>query len=405
LTALLGVSGALLLFLMRFRRAWDRRRMRLAAGGALLLGTLLAGIAAYVLSTTPLGAEWRRRLAAVSTVQQRLYYGQSALAMWRDAPIVGQGGGGFALLYPQYRIAGAGEAADPHNWALRILAEQGIVGLALFLAWVAASLAVLRQNARHPLAWTAALGVVLLLFNGLLQHAFATRELYVDFALLLGIVAGAKASVRKIRPRIAHQPLRVCALFLIAGAWPLWIKPDLVQINLDNARTASTDAGLWRAEGNRLQAMAAARRAHEEVQDALRLAPNSPWVHDFLAVLLFFTPELHDPERALAEAHRAIELHPRSAAFHDNLALMYEALGRHEEALGEWEKALALHPLDEVLYAHRAQAYERAGNLDQALEDAYRAATLTMRSSDRYWAAYEALFQKAGRRARGDRRS
>jgi O-antigen ligase len=60
--------------------------------------------------------------------------------MVRDHPIFGVGTGGFEDGYRPYGQSVAGwqgsETADPHNQFLKILGEQGLIGLAAFLFFI-----------------------------------------------------------------------------------------------------------------------------------------------------------------------------------------------------------------------------------------------------------------------------
>lgn len=397
LTAILAVGGGTGLLLLGFReRGLSTHKIRQVAYGIIAVVLIGAAILAVALAFSSLGAEWRRRLAAVSTGTQRIYYARSALSIWSEAPWTGNGPGAFALFYPQHRIQGAGETSDPHNWVLRILAEQGIIGLALSFGWLASTLF---RRTKNIAALTCVLGVLLLLFNGLLQHGFSTREVYLDFALLLGLAAGVIAIDRPFKLVISRIWLAIGFLCIVGLAWPWWIKPDQVRVYLERSKMAMSEASALRSEGLHQDAFRQVQYAQRQAESALRLSPNNPWTHDFLAVLLFYTPGIQNPSKGIELEQQAIRLNPYSASFHDSLAQMYRALGRHDEAFAEWEKAIALHPLDEVLYANRSRAWEQQGNLQAALDDAYRAAKLTMRSPDRYWAEYKRLIEKTGKKS------
>lgn len=387
LTALAAIAGGIFLVFQGLKSSgFSRRQLRLFV--IAIAGLVVIAIAALsiVLATTSLGREWQRRLAAISTGAQRVYYLRSATAIWSEAPIAGSGPGSFALLYPSHRIAGAGETADPHNWAARILAEHGLVGLCLFGCWFIASL---RRVRVETLAMTAGLGALLLLLNGFIQHGFSTREVYLDFSILLGIAASSSPCKRHWRP------MALAAIALMAAlAWPMWMKPDRVETMMDRSQEWLSEASSLRMRGDSLGASLAVKQALGDLHAALELSPEHAAIHDAMAVAYFYSPEVREPQRAIELEQRAIELNPYSASYHNRLAAMLQALGRHQEALSEWDKALSKHPLDEEIYAQRSLAHEQSGNLQAALEDARQAARLTMRSNERYKKRYEELLMK-----------
>ncbi len=73
------------------------------------------------------------------TLQQRIVMWRTAVRMIEDRPILGVGTGGFLDGYRPYMPASGWqrfETGDPHNQFLKILGEQGIVGLAAFLFFI-----------------------------------------------------------------------------------------------------------------------------------------------------------------------------------------------------------------------------------------------------------------------------
>jgi O-antigen ligase len=77
--------------------------------------------------------------AGAGSLQQRMVMWRTTLRMIEDRPILGVGTGGFLDGYrPHMPDLGwqRFESGDPHNQYLKILAEQGIVGLAAFLFFI-----------------------------------------------------------------------------------------------------------------------------------------------------------------------------------------------------------------------------------------------------------------------------
>jgi O-antigen ligase len=96
-------------------------------------------------------AEHYQTSADLTSVGVRLVFYKNTLQIIAKHPVFGVGTGGFRAAYVQ-QVAGekgweAGSTTDPHNQFLKILAEQGIVGLVIFLAFIASAF---RQRVPEP---------------------------------------------------------------------------------------------------------------------------------------------------------------------------------------------------------------------------------------------------------------
>jgi tetratricopeptide (TPR) repeat protein len=80
-----------------------------------------------------------------------------------------------------------------------------------------------------------------------------------------------------------------------------------------------------------------------------------------------------DPEGALADFRRCVELDPGYAEAWNNSGLVRQRLGRPAEALADFEQALALRPDYPEALNNRGQARQRAGDLAGARADFDRA--------------------------------
>jgi tetratricopeptide (TPR) repeat protein len=120
------VVGAALLLAPGLRRY--RRRLLIAAG----LG--VAALTSVGLIALILGPE---RAGVGLSLTVRLEYWEAALAMWREAPLRGLGINQFREYYSAYKATQAEEALHAHNAPLQLLAETGLIGLALFAGTLA----------------------------------------------------------------------------------------------------------------------------------------------------------------------------------------------------------------------------------------------------------------------------
>jgi Flp pilus assembly protein TadD len=97
----------------------------------------------------------------------------------------------------------------------------------------------------------------------------------------------------------------------------------------------------YRAVAYEYRRLEVADKAHEYLDKAAALAPRDSTTYDFRA-RMWRDGGLTD--RALADAHRAVYYAPSSAAAHNTLGTVLQALGRHGEARKEYERAVALDP-------------------------------------------------------------
>jgi O-antigen ligase len=100
-------------------------------------------------------------VAEGSSLGQRVVMWRTTVRMIRDHPIFGVGTGGFLDGYRPY-VRGLGwqdfESGDPHSQYLKILAEQGIFGLAAFLFFIFRALTFPAATPYRQLALAALIG-------------------------------------------------------------------------------------------------------------------------------------------------------------------------------------------------------------------------------------------------------
>ena len=198
-----------------------RLRRRTAGLAGILVGLLLLGLAGGGLDRLP--ASVSQRLASIGQTErawgvtdaevtdgsfstlERIAHWEAAVAMWDEAPWLGQGPGHYALAYRRVHLP---RWSDPlghaHNVYLNLLAETGIVGLAGFLLlWLSLlALALRAASSAAPLRAALGLGLVGILVatsvHSLLDNLFV-HEMTVQLGLLAGLTVAAPRS-EKPRP-------------------------------------------------------------------------------------------------------------------------------------------------------------------------------------------------------------
>jgi len=215
--ALLGLLAGLVLVILRIgRRAW----MPLLILSLLLAVTILQGASTWPFSALAErlyqgSAYLGQNLGAIDitdanfAVIERLAHWQAAWRMFSQRPWLGVGIGQYATIYPTVALA---RWVDPlghaHNYYLHVLAEMGIIGLAVMLAfWTCCFIAVWRRakpkslapDARTSMVYsTAALGTLGYLATHNVFDNLFVHEMYLLVALLMALAMSAPATTKSL---------------------------------------------------------------------------------------------------------------------------------------------------------------------------------------------------------------
>jgi superkiller protein 3 len=110
----------------------------------------------------------------------------------------------------------------------------------------------------------------------------------------------------------------------------------------------------FRAVASEYRRLGVADKAHEYVDKAAALGPRDAVTYQLRARLW---RDGGFPERALSDAHRAVYYAPLSAAAHNTLGTVFQALGRRADARQQYERAVSLDP--NAAYAWNNLCYAR----------------------------------------------
>lgn len=188
LLAGLAVLGAL---------RWGSRRAGMVIGG-------FAVIALVVVLAAPGAVGLDQSLDNASSGRSDLIRG--GVELFTDRPLAGWGAGAFRREYRDHEKASSVRAtAASHTIAITVAAEQGIIGLGLYLALLAVALAQLLRGARRsPVRAAVAAAFVALLVHTLMYAAFLEDPL--AWALLaLGAALAAQAAPASAAERAAAR--------------------------------------------------------------------------------------------------------------------------------------------------------------------------------------------------------
>ena len=295
-----------------------RRRVALLLRG-FAAGVALVAVVALAANAGRIADEFRGeevpnnpgRFASLSSNNRLAWWGE-ARDIFEAHPLVGAGANTFEVARKRYR-ENASSVTQPHSVPLQLAAGTGIVGLALFLALVAAAataaVGAVRRLEGAERDGAAALAVVLVLW---LVHAVVDYDW--DFVAVTGpalFAAGALAAAgrptRRLSSRFAAAAAAVCALAAAVSVATPWL-----------ARQAVLDVSPALERGDVDAARDAAVRARS--LDPLSLGP--------LLARARVEEAARNDEAALAAYRRATELQP------ENPAPWYE-LGLYEFDLGD----------------------------------------------------------------------
>jgi O-Antigen ligase len=271
------------------------------------------------------------------------------LEEFRDHPLTGIGADNFAIPYVQAR-RGDEEPLYPHSLAVRLLAQTGIVGCLLFVAFLgfalAAALAV-RGEASRDVARLAVVGFAVWLLQAQVDWLWEMPVLGGGAAGGLGVVGGL---ARRASPepagvpapgrrgvRLAFGGVAVCAAALTL-ALP-WL----------SARDADRAVEIWRTDPDTADSLLARARV---------LNPLSERPDMLRGILLSRQGRYDEMRQSFA---RAVARSPSSWYANFELGVAYALTGRRSEALGALEAARRLNPRDRLVA-------EVAGNVRRGRE-------------------------------------
>ncbi len=263
---------------------------------------------------------------------QRKGWWEEAYRAWADAPVLGQGAGGFALVHLQERTNGddALNTREPHDIVLRTLSGTGVVGLVLLLALVVAvAWGALRAADRHPgptiglpLAIVAAFAL-----QAAVNWSWAIPALTIPALAAAGLVLAAAAPGAPSPDRAGPRPLAagvlaaVAAVLVLSAALPWW------------STRAVREGREALADGRPGDAVALAKDAR--AANPLAIAP--------LVLMAQAYTDQGDLPRALGAYRAATRLQPDNPQSWRALAIF---LGPDEQATGAWRRVHRLDPQD-----------------------------------------------------------
>ena len=215
-----------------------RQRIRQAVLALLVVGAL-AACAVSIIRELP---QVRARYTSLGdprhddSVQRRAAAWVNVIRTWRHYPVIGCGANALRVVYPQHRITSErARRLHAENEIFQILAEAGLVGMALAMLLVAAYMKAFRAAAgSSPLARQAAMAAATVAA----AHAFVDFPLHVPlYAVALSLILG--TALAPLLPGRRMWLPAVAALALALAALPRW-----QYVSDGDAQDAVNQAGL-----------------------------------------------------------------------------------------------------------------------------------------------------------------
>jgi tetratricopeptide (TPR) repeat protein len=288
------------------------------------------------------------RLTAVASVRAR--YWNEALKIFKDHPFKGVGVGGYATARPRYR-ADKLEVRHAHGYVVQVLADLGLLGLAVSLAalaaWIVAALRTTALRRRPGPEPPSAERVALIALTSIVivfgVHSFVDWTWFVPGNACVGLLCAAWVAghggrpgavslrppgLRAISPARALAAAGVIVTALIA-AWSIW--QPLRAANAGDDALAALEAGnIPKARADALAAhdrnplspeplyvlsaveAAGGRnsKALDALEEAVHLQPSNP--ETWLRLADFELNSLNRPSAAVRHLSASLYLDPRS---------------------------------------------------------------------------------------------
>jgi O-antigen ligase len=214
--ATLSRSGAALLVLAAALLLWDRlragRRKQVFAVVAVMIVAVFLIPKSYLTVEIPsFGTSFNAQSSDASALI-RFKLWTAGYRMWADHPVEGVGIGQFnneLLTYAPYDLPAIDYNTGAHNIYVAVLAETGVVGLALFVWLAVACYSAVRRAARsaadeetRQLARTWQIALIVLLLGGLTKHDQYDKLLWLTLGATLSFGAGYRYLHRRREPRM-----------------------------------------------------------------------------------------------------------------------------------------------------------------------------------------------------------
>ncbi|MEW5921586.1 MAG: O-antigen ligase family protein [Bacillota bacterium] len=375
----LSFTGAILYeFITRIIGWWDSEERSRGALVNIVLVFMIINTGAYIyyaFATLPAlsGQVLPRRLMEYTqtarpgdmSFESRLDMNATALGIFRDYPVTGIGGRGWASLYHKYQPL-LFYSTEVHNHYLQVLVEAGIIGFLAFASIWGLLLVTLYRlfprprddpeedeegqgRMRWTLAWTAGVAALGMGLHSAIDFDLSLPAMAIFLWGLLAVVRGpvqlkqsAEAEREGILPEVRF-PFWGASLSLVLMAVLLFVPAHRF-----------SQAGKWGAKGAQMLEGGDLYMADEHYMEAVRLDPLQATYRADLAQI-YAVAGLNQQDQILMEkahyqAAAASALKPYDPVIASMVINVYQLLGEKEKAIAKAGELLALNPLNIANY-------------------------------------------------------
>jgi O-antigen ligase/Flp pilus assembly protein TadD len=300
----------------------------------------------------------------------RLEYLKSALAIWESHPILGTGAGTFANVHPKYQGRVISASTSAHNLYVQTLAEQGLIGALLLLAFILALAGgIIRSISRIPHAWVVAFGLAALL----LHFGLDIDAQYPAMLLLTAVLSGTIYYQKPASGSLGWLPI-VASFLVLIPVIGIYLSDNKAQ----RGRMAQVDGDY-----------ALAASYFTQARSYLVYDPDVLSAEGIDRYTLGLSGDKGQTSQALLLARSAERQDPFDGQHHQLAGRILNAEGKSSESEREFELALTLDPFNHPDYAYDlAQSQLHQGKQDLALAtlmsmlNQYPAGVIANRSTD-----------------------
>ncbi len=299
-----------------------------------------------------------------NSVFERLLLWRNTISMIGDHPVAGVGLNNWKIINPVYGIGGTQftntglmSYEHPHNDYLLVLAEEGPVGLILYLSFffivIVTGLKLLKNPESDQRNFVSLLisGVVAFSVLSLMSYprsrAYEMLLLMMLSALILAFVK--TESTNKISLKV---PVFVILIIGMTGV--------VVFANRVIDEIHSRKAIISQLRSNFPRMYSEADKADSWLFPLDITSTPLSW---YKGMAKFY---MNDLNSAMTEYEKAIKIHPNHLRILNDLATTYEKSGRRTEAIHYYRKALDISPLFVEGNLNISAAYYNSGNIDSA---------------------------------------
>lgn len=297
---------------------------------------------------------------------ERLYFNEDALAIVKDNPILGTGGGGWAAVYPGYQQH-LYFTTETHNHFFQVWVETGTLGFAIFLAvwlavlWLTISTyrATVQQDTK-AVSWALLMGGVTLGMHSAIDFNLSLSAI----AFLLWFFWGLSRNVNRAQDDVGSEIFAKYQLTGVKGKWLGIALSCLVVI----ASVSFITAGKWEEKAMQAYEQGDIGAIEKNLKKAMAFDPFSASYHSILAQVYHYygssTGSGEHLRQAIVYGEQAISREPYTAQLRLTQTNMLFSVGHMEQAIKQGEKAVTLAPL-------HIESYESLANIYWAVSEYY----------------------------------